>query len=236
VAVVGSTGSGKSTLLDLLLRFKDPTSGCIVIDGRRIERVSLTSLRAQVGWVPQEAMIFDGTLRENIAYGVRRPPSTVQLRQAIRRAGLREVVARLKGGLNGRVGSSGQDLSHGERQRVVLARALIADPPILVVDELSPGADAESSERLAVLLRTLANEKTVIVVTHQPSVLRAADRIYVLRRGRRVDRGTHTELLERSATYRRLMGAAAPQEPQSAVPDTDLSDESLIVEASVSAR
>ena len=233
VAVVGPTGSGKSTLLDLLLRFKEPTDGSIVIDGRRIENVSLASLRAQVGWIPQEAVMFDGTLRENIAYGARRPPSSDQFKQVIRQAGLRDVVARLKGGLDGRVGATGQELSHGERQRVALARALIADPPILVVDELSPGADAEASERLAELLRALASAKTVIVVSYQPSILRAADRIYVLRRGRRVDRGTHAELLERSATYRRLVGATAAGP---ATPAAEFDDQVSIVEASVSAR
>lgn len=236
VALVGPTGSGKSTLLDLLVRFRDPTSGRIVIDGRRIENVSLGSLRAQVGWVPQEAMIFDGTLRENIAYGTRRPPSSVQFKQAIRRAGLRDLMMRLKGGLDSRIGPAGQELSYGERQRVALARALIANPPILVIDELSTGADVAASERLAGLLRSLAREKTVIVVSHQPAILRVADRIYVLRRGRRVDRGTHAELLERSAVYRRLVGAAIAGQSEPSPQAAELADLPVIAEASASAR
>jgi ABC-type multidrug transport system fused ATPase/permease subunit len=212
VVVVGPTGSGKSTLIDLLLRFKEPTAGRIVIDGRRITNVSVASVRAQVGWVPQEAVIFDGTLRENIAYGARRPPPRERVEQAIRRAGLSEVVARLPDGLESAVGAGGRGLSHGERQRVALARVLIADPPILVVDDPASGTDAESGRRLADLLRTLAHDKTIIVATHEPSILRAADRVYVLNGGRLVEEGTHAELMARGGLYRRLIGAAKGSE------------------------
>jgi subfamily B ATP-binding cassette protein MsbA len=207
VAVVGPAGSGKSTLIDLLLRFKEPTAGRIVIDGRRIDNVSVASVRAQVGWVPQEAVLFDGTLRENITYGTRRPPSAERLERAIRRAGLSGVVARFPDGLDGQVGTAGRDLSFGERQRVALARVLVADPPILVVDEPAAGTDAETGRRLADLLRTLARDKTVIVATHQPAILRAADRVYVLDAGRLVEEGPHAELIGNGGLYRRLVGA-----------------------------
>jgi subfamily B ATP-binding cassette protein MsbA len=223
VAVVGPTGAGKSTLLDLLLRFKEPTSGRIVIDGRRIENVSLSSLRAQIGWVPQEAVLFDGTLRENVTYGSRRRPSADRIDRAIRGAGLDDVVRRLPDGLDTRVGGAGQMLSHGERQHVALARALIADPPILVVDELSSAADAEAGQSLAVTLRALSREKTVIVSTRQASVLVVADRIYVLVRGRQVEQGTHTELLHRGTAYPGLIGAAPAPEPASTSQSTDQS-------------
>lgn len=206
VAVVGPTGSGKSTLIDLLLRFKEPTAGRIVIDGRRITNVSVASVRAQIGWVPQEAVIFDGTLRENIAYGARRPPSADRLEQAIRRSGLSEVVGRLPGGLDGEIGAGGRALSHGERQRIALARVLIADPPILVIDDPASGADAANGRRLAELLRTLAHDKTVIVATHEPSILRSADRVYVLDGGRLLEQGTHAELISRRGLYPRLVG------------------------------
>jgi ABC-type multidrug transport system fused ATPase/permease subunit len=221
VAVVGATGSGKSTLVDLLLRFKDPTRGRIVIDGRRVTNVALASLRAQVGWVPQEAMLFDGSLRENVVFGARRPPSDERLHLAIERAGLDHVVRRLPVGLDSRIGGGGYALSHGERQRVALARALIADPPILVLDEISLGADAEASRDLARLLRALACEKTVIVTTSQQAIMRAADRIYVLKRGRLVEHGTHAELLERGRTYPRLVGSKPRVEPNQAARDVD---------------
>jgi ABC-type multidrug transport system fused ATPase/permease subunit len=233
VAVVGSTGSGKSTLVDLLLRFKDPSDGRIVIDGRRITNVSIASLRAQVGWVPQEAVLFDGSLRENVAYGARRPPSSQRLDQAIRRAGLSGVVARLPGGMDGLVGAAGQILSYGERQRVALARALIADPPILVVDEIAGGGDAEESRRLAELLRTLSREKTLIVATSQAPILRAADRVYVLERGRPVEQGTHAELIARGAVYPRLVGAVPALVPVPIARAAELVDLPATAEPSV---
>ncbi len=205
VALVGSSGSGKSTLLDLLLRFKQPTSGRIVIDGRLITNVSLSSLRTQVGWVPQEAVLFDGTFLENITYGVQRLPSTATVQEAIRRAGLADVAARLPGGLEGSVGPGGQLLSHGERQRVALARALVADQPILVLDEMFAGADAAIGKSFAGMLRELATDKTVIVATQQLPILLVADRIYVLRRGRVVERGTHRALVRRGRAYPRLV-------------------------------
>jgi ABC-type multidrug transport system fused ATPase/permease subunit len=221
VALIGPNGAGKSTLLDLMLRFRKPTSGRIVVDGRRIENVTLASLRAQVGWVPQEPVILDGTLLENITYGVRRRPSNDRIGWAIRRSGLGQVVRRLPAGLEGRVGAGGQLLSHGERQRVALARALIADPPILVLDELSSGADAGADQALAGMLRDLARERTVIVATPQLPILRAADRIYVLERGRVVEQGSHEGLLRQGTAYPRLVGVA----PIADIETSDRSDE-----------
>jgi ABC-type multidrug transport system fused ATPase/permease subunit len=192
--------------LDLLLRFKQPTSGRIVIDGRRIDNVSLASLREQVGWVPQHATLFDGTILENVTYGGRRKRSSEALERAIQLSGVAAIAARLPDGLETRVGSSGEVLSHSQRQRVALARALVADPPILVVDELTSSLDAEADQALAEMLRALAQKKTLIVATHQLPTLAVADRIYVLEHGRLVEHGTHLELLERGAAYARLVG------------------------------
>jgi ABC-type multidrug transport system fused ATPase/permease subunit len=213
VALIGPIGSGKSTLLDLMLRFKRPTSGRIVVDGRRIDNVTLASLRSQIGWVPQEAVLFDGTLLENLTYGARRRPPRARVTQAVRRSGLDQVVRRLPGGLKGQVGVGGQMLSHGERQRVALARALIAKLPILILDEMSTGVDAEADQALAEMLRALARTRTLIVATHQLSLLRAADRVYVLERGRVVEHGSHEELLRRGTAYPRLIGANPVVEP-----------------------
>lgn len=210
VAIIGPNGSGKSTLLDLILRFRRPTSGRIVVDGQRIERVSLASLRAQIGWVPQEAVLFDGTILENVTYGLRTKPKRSEVRRAIRRAGLDEVAARLPAGLKTRVGPGEGILSHGERQRIALARVLIANPPILVLDELSSGADAEADAALARTLRRLARTRTIVVASHQIPVLRAARRIYVLDRGRVAEQGKHQDLLREGTLYRRLVGAWPP--------------------------
>jgi len=204
VALAGATGSGKSILLDLLLRFKEPTSGRIVIDGRRIDNVSLASLRAQVGWVPQDAPLFDSTLQENVAYGALPSPTRETIVRAVEQAGLGRLVARLPKGIETRVGTGGLTLSPGERQRVALARALLSDPPILVLDELLPG---EADEALARMLRDLAREKTVLVMTRQLPILLKADRVYVLEGGRVVEQGRHDDLLGRSDLYRRLVSA-----------------------------
>ena len=221
VAVVGPNGSGKSTLLDLMLRFQSPTAGRIVIDRQRIDNVSLASLRSQVGCVPQDALLFDGTIAENIAYGAQGTCSRSRLQRAVRLAGVDEVAARLPEGLDTRVGSRGRGLSHGERQRVALARALVADPPILVLDEFSSGADAEAEQALARMLRKLARKKTVIVATHQLPTLLVADRIYVLERGRLVERGSHAELIERGSVYARLFGSGPVREPDRPDPADD---------------
>jgi ABC-type multidrug transport system fused ATPase/permease subunit len=209
VALIGPNGSGKSTLLDLMLRFKSLTAGRIVVDGRRIDNVSLASLRAQIGWVPQDAPLFDGTILDNITYGTKRPPSEAAIQRAVHRSGLDRVTARLPDGLRSDVGSGGRLLSHGERQRVALTRALLADPPILVLDELSSGVDAEADRAMAATLRALAQQKTLIVATHLIPLLLAADRIYVLEGGRLVEHGTHNDLLRDGTVYARLIGAKA---------------------------
>jgi subfamily B ATP-binding cassette protein MsbA len=210
VALAGPNGAGKSTLLDLILRFQQPSEGRIVIDGRNIGNLSLDSLRSQIGWVPQDSMLFDGTIAENIAYGAPDGCSRRTIQRAARRAGVDRVAARFPDGLHARVGAGGQSLSHGERQRIALARALVADPPILLLDEITSGADPETEQAITQLLRKLARKKTIIVATHRLPALLLADRIYVLDQGRLVERGSHAKLMSRRRSfYARLFAQEA---------------------------
>ena len=208
VALVGPNGAGKSTLLDLLLRFRQPSRGRILIDGQDIERVALDSLRSQIGLVAPDTPLFAGTIGEAVGYGVEAEADLweAQIRAAARVAGVEELVDRLPDGWETQIGEGGRLLSDGQRQRVALARALAIDPPILLLDEVSAALDAQTEQALAERLRELARDKTVIVVAHRLPTLRLADRIYVLDRGRVVEEGTHDVLLERGKVYARLFG------------------------------
>jgi ATP-binding cassette, subfamily B, heavy metal transporter len=209
VAIVGSTGAGRSTLLNLVPRFHRPTAGRITIDGRDVAHVSPASLRAQIGLVPDDAPIFEATIAENVGYGVRgrRVNREARIQRAARLAGVDRIVAQLPGGWDTMLGGRGRPLSRGERQRVALARVLAADPPILLLDEVTAGLDAEAERELAAVLRGLAREKTVIAATRSLPVLSIADRIYVLENGRVVEKGTHTSLLRIGGRYRALLEA-----------------------------
>lgn len=184
VALVGANGAGKTTLLELLPRFREPTGGRIVIDGQDISRVTLASLRANIGLVAQETPLIDGTLVENVTYGSGDEVPEARLWQAARLAGLDQFVATLPDGWDTKVSEGRQPLSRGQRQRVALARALIADPLILLLDEATASLDAATEEAVVRTLRVLARHKTVIVATHRPATLRAADRVYQLEGGR----------------------------------------------------
>jgi ABC-type multidrug transport system fused ATPase/permease subunit len=209
VAIVGANGAGKSTLLDLLLCFRRPTSGRILIDDQDINEVALASLRSQIGLVDQNAMLFDGTIAQNIAYGVQHGVPEEQIQRAATLAGVDQIVAALPKGWDTPVGAGGQSLSGGQRQRIALARALAGDPPFLVLDEATSAVDAETEQALAAMLRELAHNKTIIVAAHRLPTLLLADRIYVLEQGRIAESGTHTALLQRGGVYTRLFGEAS---------------------------
>jgi ATP-binding cassette, subfamily B, bacterial MsbA len=194
VALVGPNGAGKSTLLELLPRFRQPTNGRIVIDGQDIAGVSLESLRSKIGFVTQDTPLFDGTITENVTYGVRGDASEAseeQIQQAARLAGVDELVASLPDGWETKVREGRRMLSRGQRQRVVLARALAADPSIILLDEVGSVLDIESQRTLSEQLRVLAEHKTVIVATHSMPAMLMADRVYRMEGGRIVeeDRG-----------------------------------------------
>jgi ATP-binding cassette subfamily B multidrug efflux pump len=190
VALVGPNGAGKSTLLELLPRFRQPTNGRIVIDGQDIADVSLESLRSKIGFVTQDTPLFDGTITENVTYGVRGDASEAseeQIQQAARLAGVDELVASLPDGWETKVREGRRMLSRGQRQRVVLARALAADPSIILLDEVGSGLDIESQRTLSEQLRVLAQHKTVIVATHSMPAMLMADRVYRMEGGRIVE-------------------------------------------------
>src|SRR5215217_1670133 len=197
VALVGPNGAGKSTLLELLPRFRQPTNGRIVIDGQDIADVSLESLRSKIGFVTQDTPLFDGTIAENVSYGVSGEASEEHIQQASRLAGVDELVASLPEGWETKVREGRRMLSSGQRQRVVLARALASDPPIIVLDEVGSGLDVETQRTLTEQLRVLAQHKTVIVATHSMPAMLMADRVYRMEGGRIVGEDRDDALLTR---------------------------------------
>ncbi|HEY2570960.1 MAG TPA: ABC transporter ATP-binding protein, partial [Solirubrobacteraceae bacterium] len=203
VALVGATGAGKSTMAKLIARFYDPTSGAVLVDGHDLREVSSSSLRSQMGIVPQEAFLFSGTVAENIAFG--RPDADAeQIRAAAAAVGAEEFIAELPSGYDTEVGERGTQLSAGQRQLLAFARALIADPRILVLDEATSNVDIHSEARIEHGLRRLLAGRTSIVIAHRLSTIRQAGRIVVLEHGRIADQGTHDELIAAEGRYYEL--------------------------------
>jgi ABC-type multidrug transport system fused ATPase/permease subunit len=203
VALVGETGAGKSTFAKLVARFYDPTEGRVLVDGHDLRDVAVQSLRSQMGIVPQEAFLFSGTIGDNIAFG--RPDATPEdVEAAARAVHAHDFIAALEHGYDTQIGERGIQLSAGQRQLVAFARALIADPRILVLDEATANVDIHTEGRIEAGLRRLLAGRTAIVIAHRLSTIRGAGRIVVLDHGRVVEQGTHDELLAAEGAYWRL--------------------------------
>ncbi len=204
-AIVGATGAGKTSLVKLLLRFYDVDGGAVRLDGRDVRSFDKTSLRQSIAVVGQDVFMFDGTVRENITYGARgRSVSDDELHEAARIAEAHDFISALPDGYDTAIGERGQRLSGGQRQRISIARAVIADPPILVLDEATSAVDNETEAAIQRSLRRLAVGRTTIIIAHRLSTVRHAHRIHVLDAGQVVESGTHDQLLEQGGLYASL--------------------------------
>ena len=204
VALVGHSGAGKSTITQLLLRFYQTNQGKILVDGRDIQSYDLTSYRQHIGIVPQEVLLFGGTIQENIAYG-KQDATLEEIREAARLANALDFIESFPEGLQTLVGERGVKLSGGQRQRVAIARAILKNPEILILDEATSSLDAESESLVQQALDTLMENRTTIIIAHRLATIRKVDRIYVLRNGKIVESGTHDELYDLDQSYRNLV-------------------------------
>ncbi|WP_068142137.1 ABC transporter ATP-binding protein [Roseimaritima ulvae] len=212
VALVGRSGAGKTTLTNLVARFYDPTIGTIRLDGRSLRDIELDSYRQLLGMVEQDVFLFDGSIRDNIAYA-RRGADEAAIQQAARAAAADEFIRRLPKGYETLIGERGVKLSGGQRQRLAIARAILADPKILILDEATSNLDSESEQLIQTSLEHLLQDRTALVIAHRLSTIRGADKIIVLDDGRILEVGTHAELIENGGVYRDMLQLQTSDQP-----------------------
>jgi len=203
-AIVGRSGSGKSTLIKLIPRFYDPESGQVLLDGHPVQDYKLADLRRQIALVGQQVMLFDGTIAANIAFGEMQDADEAALDRAMRGANAAEFIDRLPEGAQTSVGAKGGKLSGGQRQRLAIARAMLKDAPILILDEATAALDTESERLVQDALERLMPDRTTLVIAHRLSTIEHADQVLVMDQGRIVERGSHAELLAQGGLYAHL--------------------------------
>ena len=201
--MVGPSGAGKSTLVDLIPRFYDVTNGAINIDGKNIKNVKLDSLRSLMGIVTQETFLFDDSVKANIAYGLDFVSDDI-IKNAAIAANANEFIKELPEGYDTIIGERGVKLSGGQRQRIAIARAIVKNPPILILDEATSSLDTESEKNVQDAIEKLMHNRTVIVIAHRLSTVYNADKIIVLDKGLIIDMGTHKELINKDGLYKQL--------------------------------
>jgi len=209
VALVGPSGAGKSTLADLLPRFVEPTRGTVLVDGVPLDRIGRRAVRAALGIVSQDTVLLHESVRANIAYGDRAGATLAEVEAAARAANAAAFVARLPHGYDTVIGERGVRLSGGERQRIAIARALLRDPPILILDEATAHLDVEAEREVQEAVTRLMAGRTVLVIAHRLATVAHADRVVVLEGGRVVEEGTHAVLLTAGGRYRRMVDLQA---------------------------